>query len=78
MSVGLAKELAEEAVREIAGHLGVKLEAEQVVELAGKAVVHIGDLISAKAWRDARAVGDAAAERITTLEQAEESARKPR
>lgn len=70
--------LAEQAVDAVAKQLGVELNAEQLVELAGKAVAHIGDLVSAKAWRDAHAVGDAAAANITSLEEAEASARRPR
>lgn len=72
------QELAELVVGEVAQQLGVKLDAAQLVELGAKALANIGDLVSAKAWRDAHAAGDAAASRITTLEQAEESARKPR
>lgn len=70
--------LVEQAVQAIAGQLGVELDADQVVELAARAIDNIGDLVSAKAWREARAAGDAAASTITTLEEAEASAKRPR
>jgi hypothetical protein len=72
------KALAELAVVETAKQLGVKLDVDQVLELGAKLVANVTDLVSAKAWRDAKSAGEAAAARITTLEQAEESARKPR
>lgn len=70
--------LAEQLVTEVAGKLGVTVDAAQVVQLGAAAVGQVSDLVSAKAWRDAKAAGSAAAASITTLEQAEESARKPR
>lgn len=73
-----AQKLAEDAVREVASALGLKVDAAQVVALGAQAVAHIGDLITAKAWRDAKASGQAAAAKITTLEEAETSARSPR
>ncbi len=56
----------------------MQLDAGQVVELGAVALAQIGDLIAGRAWRDARAAGDAAASRITTLEEAEASAKAPR
>lgn len=70
--------VAEQLVTQVAGELGVQVDAAQVVQLGAAAVGQVSDLISAKAWRDAKAAGNAAAATITTLEQAEDSAKRPR
>lgn len=79
MSAPPVESIARALVDEVAKQLGVSIgDSQQLAELATRATAHVADLVSARAWRDARAAGDAAAERITTLEEAEASARRPR
>lgn len=68
----------EQGVALAADELGIKVDAAELERLAAIAAANVVDLVSAKAWRDAKAAGAAAAAVITTIEQAEESARKPR
>jgi hypothetical protein len=65
----------EQGVALVADELGVQVDAAQLVQLGAAAVTNAVDAISGKAWRDAKAAGNAAAAGITTLEQAEESAK---
>lgn len=78
MSGDYATQLSEQLVDQVAKKLGLELDAAQLVELGAKAIGNVADLVSAKAWREAKAAGAAAAARITTLEEAEASAKAPR
>lgn len=73
-----AKQLGEEFVRSVAAQMGVNVDPEQVAALVARAALHLSEVIGAKAWRDAKEAGDLAASKITTLEQAEESAKRTR
>lgn len=66
----------EGVVRAVAQQLGVPLDAAQVATIAAEGLQQLAGVVSSRAWAEARAAGDAAASRIATLEQAEESARK--
>lgn len=69
---------AEGVVTALAQQLGVSVDAEAAVEFAERAIEYLGDAITANAWRAAQEAGQAAAAQITTLEEAEASARRPR
>jgi hypothetical protein len=66
-----------DAVKLIAGRVGVELDAEQVVVLAQRASTMLVGLIDTAAKRKAEAAGDAAAAAITTEDAAEAAQRKP-
>ncbi len=70
--------VAEQLVTQVADALGLKVDVAEAVRLGAIAASNVVDLVSGKAWRDAKAAGNAAAAPITTLAEAEESARKPR
>jgi hypothetical protein len=69
--------VAEQLVGQVADALGVKVDPAMLVQLGAAAAGNVVDLVSGKAWRDAKAAGNAAADSITTLQQAEDSAKRP-
>jgi ribosomal protein L12E/L44/L45/RPP1/RPP2 len=66
-----AKRIAERSVAEVANALGVTVDAAAIVERATMIV----DSLKGGTWKKIIALGDDAAAKITTLEEAVESAR---
>ena len=70
--------LGEKLVTLLAEKVGIELTAEELVAHGTQALALVGDLLTNKAKRDADAAAEAAAGKITTLEEAEASAKRPR